>query len=194
MSDLDRHNERPELFTVVGIEIPPYGVTEQVLPRLEHYGPVVSYLSERVMAGESPSDAYLDIIDGEEVTRRDCVKNMLGLELLAREVRSVDQAPESLPKRIYTGDRNFGQLLDPVTGAIAPRKFSIYDGVLGDVREVQLLDFPAGGTDEEAYEATDLELARGNTGDNSLIARHGVYIYLAFMADMPPPPVGKVRR
>jgi hypothetical protein len=192
MNSLQDHNRNPDLFEVGTLALEGYPELEVVVPKPKNYGPVVTFLSRRIMRGQRPSAPYVDIIDGSGVLRKDFEERNPPVPVGFMTVREVHHAfasrtREGSLKRIYVGDGGFGVLEDPVSGTISPRKFSVYDIDLDEVHRVRLMDFPIEGTTEQAYEAADLEIAAGSSEIGLFEAKHHLYTSLAVLTKMMPP-------
>lgn len=178
----------PEGFEVVSFAIPPMPVKmPNVLPTREAYRDIILRLSERLIGPEPYSEPTWSEHDGEVVRFRqtEAPLPIPGLNFMVREKHDVEgSSPESL-MRMYGTDSGLGVMLEHGR-LIQPLRLSVYDPRDDVVRDVVMRDLPVESVGH-IFDMADIEIATGRAGEDSLLARHALYLGLTFAAgEMPP--------
>ena len=184
----------PKGFEVVSFAIPPEPRMPNVLPKRAVYHDLILRLSGKIIGDAKYSESAWSEQDGVKVkTRQRKVPQPIpGLSFLVREKHEADAAEEDSLMRIYGTDGGLGTMMQDGQ-RIRPLKLTVYDAREKATWDVVLGDLPASTPQEELFGIADMEIASGDVPRDTPIARHSLYLGLAFGAHEPPPPVTDFR-
>lgn len=165
-----------------------------VLPTRAAYHGMILRLSRKIIGDAEYSEPAWSEHDRTEVKTRErkVPQPIPGLNFLVREKHEAGAAEEDSLMRIYGTDGGLGTVVQDGQ-RIRPLKLTVYDARERATWDVVLGDLPAATPQEELFGIADMEIAGGNIPPDTPIARHSLYLGLAFAAHEPPPPITDFR-